>query len=302
MEGLMWRMGRCGTIARQVRWRAWSLRENWKEYWAHEAEFKDVKYAEEDEEATKKELTYKQATNVKDVVTYKAESGCKYKMIPFEYLWNRPVERAPEGDDNSEDDGPTDTEEEDNPWTTTSPRTSLPDARTPNGDKDTTRTDEDSADEEIKEQQDLTDLIWNLETEPGECFHVLYHMGCKYGMEKAVIDDVRGRFLPLTHSRAFGPGPVDWTLRRAWYAWDWYVTQGMNDEDEGEAPKGEGNSDDGNSTDEEEEYNPRTTATSRANRTDEVEEQGDYIEDEQDEEEEEGYDPPKRKRKRNAAN
>ena len=49
-----------------------------------------------------------------------------------------------------------------------------------------------------------------------------------------MIDDVRGRTVPLTHSRAFGPGPVDWILRRAWYAWDQYVTGDMKDTDEDE--------------------------------------------------------------------
>jgi hypothetical protein len=90
-----------------------------------------------------------------------------------------------------------------------------------------------SSDDEII-QHDLSNLIWKLQTEPGECFHGLYHMGCNYGMKKAVIDDVRGRTVPLTHSRAFGPGPVDWILRRAWYAWDQYVTGDMKDTDEDE--------------------------------------------------------------------
>jgi len=112
MEGMMWRMGRCGTTAKQVRWRAWSLRENWKEYWAHEEECNDEKCAEEDVEVTKKGFTYKQVTNVKDVVTYKAEPGCKYKMIPHEYLWKIPDERAPTGDDYSEDDYSADEEDE----------------------------------------------------------------------------------------------------------------------------------------------------------------------------------------------
>jgi hypothetical protein len=77
---------------------------------------------------------------------------------------------------------------------------------------------------DISEMEALTNLIWQARAEPGECFHVMYHLGRQYCMERAVKDDIRGRTVPWTHSRAFGPGPVDWLVRRAWYAWEGILT------------------------------------------------------------------------------
>ena len=128
----------------------------------------------------------------------------------------------PEAYDDSEDDeedAESEGEESENPATNLDD-----DSEDDEEDEETEGEENENPATNLDETSLLTNLVYVLTS--GEdsvraagCVSQLYHWGRRYNLSRAALDYLRGRFLPGTYLRLYGPGPVDWWARFAFYAW-----------------------------------------------------------------------------------